>query len=165
MMRAQRTSQRISSGAAESALASIVQQTCGAQLLGLDPFGESSFCSHVAIARCAIMSFLGYIGEIFHKGNSFPGEHKAISDRELWGSVRAELAENHRARRHRTDTSEPSLLSGLIFDENGSRYTPSHAVKKESGIDTTFYRDSSMADPRLQRRVGFCDLLGLVHWR
>ena len=71
-----------------------------------------------------------YIGEIFHKGNSYPGEHKAIIDRELWESVRAKLAENHRARRHRTDTSEPSLLSGLIFDQDGSRYTPSHAVKK-----------------------------------
>jgi site-specific DNA recombinase len=71
-----------------------------------------------------------YIGEIFYKGNSYPGEHKAIIDRELWESVRAKLAENHRARRHRTDTSEPSLLSGLIFDQDGSRYTPSHAVKK-----------------------------------
>jgi site-specific DNA recombinase len=70
-----------------------------------------------------------YIGEICHKGNSYPGEHKAIIDRELWESVRAKLAENHRARRRRTDTSEPSLLSGLIFDQDGSRYTPSHAVK------------------------------------
>jgi site-specific DNA recombinase len=71
-----------------------------------------------------------YIGEISHKENAYPGEHKAIIDRELWESVRAKLAENHRARRHRTDSSEPSLLSGLIFDQDGSRYTPSHAVKK-----------------------------------
>jgi site-specific DNA recombinase len=70
-----------------------------------------------------------YIGEIFHKGNAYPGEHKAIIDRELWESVRAKLAENHRARRHRTNASEPSLLSGLIFDEDGCLYTPSHAVK------------------------------------
>src|SRR6202012_1679018 len=56
-------------------------------------------------------------------------EHEAIIDRELWESVRTKLAENHRARRHRTDTSEPSLLSGLVFDQDGSRYTPSHAVK------------------------------------
>ena len=61
---------------------------------------------------------------------AYPGEHKAIIDRELWESVRAKLAENHRARRHRTNASEPSLLSGLIFDQDGFRYTPSHAVKK-----------------------------------
>jgi DNA invertase Pin-like site-specific DNA recombinase len=70
-----------------------------------------------------------YIGEIFHKGNTYPGEHKAIIDRGLWESVREKLAENHRARRHRTNASEPSLLSGIIFDQDGSRYTPSHAVK------------------------------------
>ena len=70
-----------------------------------------------------------YIGEISHKENAYPGEHKAIIDRELWESVRAKLAENHHARRHRTNASEPSLLSGLIFDQDGSRYTPSHAVK------------------------------------
>jgi site-specific DNA recombinase len=70
-----------------------------------------------------------YIGEVSHKANAYPGEHEAIIDRELWESVRAKLGENHRARRHRTDTSEPSLLSGLVFDQDGSRYTPSHAVK------------------------------------
>jgi site-specific DNA recombinase len=70
-----------------------------------------------------------YIGEIFHKGNCYPGEHEAILDRELWESVRAKLAENHRARKNRTNASEPSLLSGLIFDQDGCLYTPSHAVK------------------------------------
>ena len=44
-------------------------------------------------------------------------------------AVRAKVAENHRARKHRTDASEPSLLSGLIFDQEGCLYTPSHAVK------------------------------------
>jgi site-specific DNA recombinase len=71
-----------------------------------------------------------YIGEISHKANAYPGEHEAIIDREVWECVRAKLAENHRARRHRTEASEPSLLSGLVFDQDGSRYTPSHAVKK-----------------------------------
>jgi DNA invertase Pin-like site-specific DNA recombinase len=71
-----------------------------------------------------------YIGEVSHKENSYPGEHEAIIDRELWESVRAKLAENHRARRNRTDISESSLLSGLVFDPDGLRYTPSHAVKK-----------------------------------
>jgi site-specific DNA recombinase len=71
-----------------------------------------------------------YIGEVSHKGNTYAGEHEAIIDRELWEIVRAKLAENHRARRYRTNASEPSVLSGLIFGEDGCLYTPSHAVKK-----------------------------------
>jgi DNA invertase Pin-like site-specific DNA recombinase len=69
-----------------------------------------------------------YIGEISHKENAYPGEHEAIIHRELWESVRVKLAENHRARRHQTNASEPSLLSGLIFDQEGCLYTPSHAI-------------------------------------
>jgi site-specific DNA recombinase len=85
--------------------------------------------SHSRGALYKLLANRIYIGEVFHKGNSYPGEHKAIIDRELWESARAKLAENHRARKHRTDTSEPSLLSGLIFDQDGCCYTPSHAVK------------------------------------
>jgi site-specific DNA recombinase len=96
----------------------------------ISPSGqEAGGGSHSRGALYKLLANRIYIGEIFHKGNSYPGEHKAIIDRELWESVRAKLAENHRARRQRTDTSEPSLLSGLVFDEDGSRYTPSHAVK------------------------------------
>ncbi|MGB9419051.1 MAG: recombinase family protein [Acidobacteriaceae bacterium] len=85
--------------------------------------------SHSRGALYKLLANRIYIGEISHKEMVYPGEHKAIIDRELWESVRAKLAENHRARRHRTNASEPSLLSGLIFDQYGSLYTPSHAVK------------------------------------
>ena len=99
--------------------------------LRISPSGQKA--GGKSYSRGALYKLLAnriYIGEIFHKGNSYPGEHKAIIDRELWESVRAKLAENHHARKHRTNTSEPSLLSGLIFDQEGCRYTPSHAVKK-----------------------------------
>jgi DNA invertase Pin-like site-specific DNA recombinase len=86
--------------------------------------------SHSRGALYKLLANRIYIGEISHKENAYPGEHEAIIDRELWESVRAKLAENHRARRHQTNASEPSLLSGLVFDQDGSRYTPSHAVKK-----------------------------------
>jgi site-specific DNA recombinase len=85
--------------------------------------------SHSRGALYKLLANRIYIGEISHKENAYPGEHKAIIDRELWESVRATLAKNHRTRRHQTNASEPSLLSGLIFDQDGSRYTPSHAVK------------------------------------
>lgn len=40
-----------------------------------------------------------YIGEIFHKGNSYPGQHEAIIEVALWQAVQAKLAENTHARR------------------------------------------------------------------
>jgi site-specific DNA recombinase len=85
--------------------------------------------SHSRGALYKLLANRIYIGEISHKENAYPGEHEAIIDRELWESVRAKLAENHRTRKNRTNASEPSLLSGLIFDEDGCLYTPSHAVK------------------------------------
>lgn len=85
--------------------------------------------SHSRGALYKLLANRIYIGEISHKGSAYPGEHEAVIDRELWESVRVKLAENHRARKHRTDTGAPSLLSGLIFDEEGCRYTPSHAIK------------------------------------
>jgi site-specific DNA recombinase len=97
----------------------------------ISPSGqEAGGGSHSRGALYKLLANRIYIGEIFHKGNSYPGEHEAIIDRELWESVRAKLAENHRGRRHRTNASEPSLLSGLIFDQDECLYTPSHAVKK-----------------------------------
>lgn len=70
-----------------------------------------------------------YVGEISHKGSLYAGEHEAIIDRDLWERVRAKLAENTHARRHGTNASAPSLLRGLIYDEEGNCFTPSHAVK------------------------------------
>ena len=70
-----------------------------------------------------------YLGEIPHKGKSYPGVHSPIIDRELWESVRALMSEKASDRRHSTNTSSPSLLCGLVYDEEGNRFTPSHAVK------------------------------------
>src|ERR1039458_10456943 len=49
-----------------------------------------------------------YLGEIPHKGQSYPGEHVAIVDRELWERVRTLMAENVRSRRHGTNANAPS---------------------------------------------------------
>ncbi len=71
-----------------------------------------------------------YLGEIPHKGQSYPGEHSPVVDRELWERVRRLMAGNVRARRHGTNANAPSLLRGLLYDEDGNRFTPSHAVKR-----------------------------------
>jgi DNA invertase Pin-like site-specific DNA recombinase len=67
-----------------------------------------------------------YIGEAVHKGESYPGEHKPIIDRQLWDDVHAILGESPRVRASKTRTQMPALLKGLIFAPNGQAMTPTH---------------------------------------
>jgi DNA invertase Pin-like site-specific DNA recombinase len=69
-----------------------------------------------------------YLGEIVHKGTSFPGEHDAIVPAELWDRVQATLVERSASARTRTRAKRPSLLAGLLFDGLGRRMVPSHST-------------------------------------
>jgi site-specific DNA recombinase len=71
-----------------------------------------------------------YRGEIVHKEQSHPGEHPPIIDQPLWDAVQAQLACNAAQRNEGGKTRQPSLLAGMLFDGDGNRMTPSHAVKK-----------------------------------
>ncbi len=85
-----------------------------------------------AHSRGALYKILGnriYLGEIPHKENSYPGEHEAIIDQQLWRQVHMKMAENVHVRRHGRNANTPSLLRGLLYDKEGHRFTPSHAVK------------------------------------
>jgi DNA invertase Pin-like site-specific DNA recombinase len=71
-----------------------------------------------------------YLGEVVHKGQPYPGEHEAIVEKDLFDQVQEQL------RAHRTrhfeghHAKEPSLLSGLLFDERGNFLSPTHATKQ-----------------------------------
>jgi site-specific DNA recombinase len=71
-----------------------------------------------------------YIGEITHKGASYPGEHTPIISQELWHAVQVQLARNAATRRRRSNARSPSLLTGLVETADGVRLSPSHANKK-----------------------------------
>ena len=71
-----------------------------------------------------------YIGEAVHKGTSYPGEHQAIIDRDLWDKVRSIIAEDPRKRAGHCRGQTPALLRGLIFAPNGYAMTPAHTRKK-----------------------------------
>src|SRR5512144_350329 len=106
-----------------------------------------------------------YRGEITHKGNAYPGEHRAIVDKVLWEQVQTILAENRVDRAIGADAKQPSLLAGLIFDESGERLTPSHAVKK--GTRYRYYVSRSLIvgaakDHSKGRRIPAGNLEGLV---
>ena len=70
-----------------------------------------------------------YVGEIQHKGSIYPGEHESILDRELWNEVQELLDQNRRGDRKKGRACSGSLLTGLLFDESGTRYTPTGAQK------------------------------------
>jgi site-specific DNA recombinase len=70
-----------------------------------------------------------YHGEIVHKDKHYAGEHRAIIEPQLWGPVQARLAANAVERSTGERAKHPSLLAGLLFDADGNRMTPTHAVK------------------------------------
>ncbi len=70
-----------------------------------------------------------YLGQIAHRGQVHAGEHDAIVSLELWDEVQARLHANGQARRAGVKSKAPSLLAGLLYEEQGNRLTPSHAVK------------------------------------
>jgi hypothetical protein len=59
----------------------------------------------------------------------YPGEQAGIIPRELWDKVQERLRTNNYAHRSGSRAKEPSLLVGLVYDERGNRFTPSHTVK------------------------------------
>jgi site-specific DNA recombinase len=83
-----------------------------------------------------------YRGEATHKGQAYPGEHSAIVEQSLWDAVQAVLTENRVARANGANTKQPSLLTGMIFDEAGERSTPTWSVKK--GTRYRYYVSTSL---------------------
>ena len=70
-----------------------------------------------------------YIGEVVHKGDSYPGEHAAIIDRETWDRVHTILRESPRKRAARTRAETPALLKGVLFGPDGAAFSPTHTRK------------------------------------
>jgi site-specific DNA recombinase len=106
-----------------------------------------------------------YLGEVTHKGQSYPGEHPAIVEKPLWEEVQAVLAANRVDRTTGVRANHPSLLTGMVFDESGERLTPTHAVKK--GMRYRYYVSTSLVTGigrkrSIGRRIPAGNLEGLV---
>jgi len=68
-----------------------------------------------------------YVGEIPHKTTSYPGQHPAIVDRDLFDEVQTRLDYNDRKRRAPGDARRPhkgAPLKGLLFDSSGNSMSP-----------------------------------------
>jgi site-specific DNA recombinase len=91
------------------------------QVLGGSSFGRGALY-HVLQNRI-------YLGEVVHKGVSYPGEHERIIDEELWSAVQAKLEAN-RGTRRRSRLETGSLLGGLIFGDRGNLMSPTYSIRR-----------------------------------
>ncbi len=83
-------------------------------------------------------------GEAVHKGQSHPGEHKAIISQDLWDKVHAIFQESPRKRAAKTRAQTPALLKGLIFGPTRRAMTPAHTRGSQPSSMT-----STRSTPRL----------------
>ncbi|MBZ0148342.1 MAG: recombinase family protein, partial [Pseudorhodoplanes sp.] len=69
-----------------------------------------------------------YAGEIRHKDLRHLGQHPALIDRRTWDAVQSQLRANGQKHKTRADATSANLLAGLLFDDQGNRFTPTHSI-------------------------------------
>lgn len=90
-----------------------------------------------------------YLGEIPHKDKSYPGQHEAIIDQDLWDQAHEILTVSPRARGRKTAAKEQALLKGIAqCGRCSSPMTPVHTLRK--GKKYRYYKPS-------QQLRGGCD--------
>jgi site-specific DNA recombinase len=70
-----------------------------------------------------------YLGEMTHKGHSYPGQHDALVSKALWDAVETIIEARKRGPRTRYIES-PALLAGLLYAQDGQRMLATHTSKK-----------------------------------
>lgn len=71
-----------------------------------------------------------YIGRIRHKDQSYPGQHPAIIDPDLWERVQAKLiSASARPRGRSPAATDARILTGKLRDEAGDLLTPTHTQR------------------------------------
>lgn len=130
-----RTVKKVWSEAGRLGLKTKVRPKSDGRIIG----GGRFFPGHIyAVLKCPI-----YVGKIPHKGESYPGTHEPIIEPETWHAVQQRMAENRRERHAYAQARIRSPLAGLLFDAKGTRFTPTHAVKK-NGLRYRYYVDQAL---------------------
>ena len=70
-----------------------------------------------------------YIGLTRHKSNTYAGQHKAIITEEQWNIVQQRLKVQGVSPRGQKKPLQYHLLQGLLFDEEGTTYSPVFTTK------------------------------------
>ena len=86
-----------------------------------------------------------YRGELNHRGESYPAEHAAIIDADLFAAVQARLDANRQVGQ-RGRLRSGALLIGLLRDDRGHAMSPSYADK--NGIRYRYYVSTMLPQGR-----------------
>ena len=78
-------------------------------------------------ALYTILKNPAYIGKIVHKDKTYDGTHEAIIPLDIWEQVQMQLKEQSVSRSQ--TTKERHILQGLLYDCEGTLYTPSFTKK------------------------------------
>jgi hypothetical protein len=91
-----------------------------------------------------------YLGEIVHQGRSFPGNHPAILDIELFEAVQAKLAQQASAHADRPTLAKTAPLKGLLFDADGHPMTPTF-TRRGSRLHRYYVSNPLLTGGQLER--------------
>ena len=72
-----------------------------------------------------------YVGRVPHKDQSYAAEHNPILSKKIWQATQDRLGQNLQgtARLPKRAKEQAGFLLGLLYDEEGNRFTPSHTRK------------------------------------
>ena len=101
-------------------------------------------------SRGALYSILKnpiYIGKIRHKDKIYDGQHEAIIPEDIWNAVQEKLKNQAVTTNKRQKSRETNLLKGLLFDSQGTPYSPVHTNKK-SGQMYRYYLSQNLIQYR-----------------
>jgi site-specific DNA recombinase len=88
-----------------------------------------------------------YVGRIAHRGATYTGRHPPIVPQDLWDRVQGMLTGSRQGQVRADGSSEPSALSGLLYDDRGNRMSPSH-VRKGDGRRYRYYVSQALLQGR-----------------
>ncbi len=84
-----------------------------------------------------------YIGELPHKGKSYPGQHPPIIDKALFDAVQAQFEANaHELKRTRMESG--ALLMGKLYDDAGNLMSPMNSQKNKGAARYRYYVSSPL---------------------
>jgi len=91
------------------------------QTVGGKPFSRG--------ALYALLSNPIHIGQIRHRNKSYDGQHEGIISNDLWTAVQERLQQQASVYKGQKISREINLLKGLLFDAQGTPYTPGYTAK------------------------------------
>ncbi|GEP61652.1 recombinase family protein [Reyranella soli] len=91
-----------------------------------------------------------YIGRVRHKSASYPGQHAAIIDHNVWQQVQGQMSAQRPGKRLGPVQDSDSPLGGLLYDENGNLMSPTF-TKKRGGLCYRYYVSQAVLQNRKHR--------------